>query len=257
MEVASVLQPGHGSAASARALEFAAQLRTAVMAADEVRIARLLSELLRVKGLTRGQRVALQLRALNLLSALHRMALNDETTGLCNRRGFVQAGTRLLDLAARDRRPVHLVFFHLGQLQLVGDAGSGSAICDIPVRQMGNLMRDLFPGYGVYEVLGRLSLDEFAALTPSAEHASRNAIMLHSRRPLPGSASPALRFRIGIAHFDPQRPLAISELLRNAERSMYAHESVARIASFRLSPPSRDGALLTVSRRRRYRVIPI
>jgi diguanylate cyclase (GGDEF)-like protein len=235
MDVASVLRARPGTS-PVRSLELASQLRAAVMEGDEKRIVRLLSELLRVKGLTKGQRVALQLKALqNLVHALRSVALNDETTGLYNRRGFVQTGTRLLDLAARDELPAHLVYFHLDQVELITEAVGRSA-GDVLLRQMGNFMRDLFPSYGVYEVLGRLSRNEFAALTTSAEYASRNTIQLRLRRPQRSCDLPALPLSVGIAHFDPTRPVAIDELLESAQRAMQAHERVARIASSELAP---------------------
>jgi diguanylate cyclase (GGDEF)-like protein len=235
MDVASVLRARPGTS-PARSLELGGQLRAAVMEGDEKRIVRLLSELLRVKGLTKGQRVALQLKALqNLVHALRSVALNDETTGLYNRRGFVQTGTRLLDLAARDELPAHLVYFHLDQVELISEAVGRSA-GDVLLRQMGNFMRDLYPSYGVYEVLGRLSRDEFAALTTSAEYAARNPILLRLRRPQRSCDLPALPLSVGIAHFDPARPVAIDELLESAQQAMHAHERVARIASSELAP---------------------
>src|SRR6202171_6278338 len=55
----------------ARNAELAGQLRAAVMEGDDARITRLLSELLRLQGLTKGQRVSLQLKALlNLVHSL-------------------------------------------------------------------------------------------------------------------------------------------------------------------------------------------
>jgi diguanylate cyclase (GGDEF)-like protein len=235
MDVASVLRARPGTS-PVRSLELASQLRAAVMEGDEKRIVRLLSELLRVKGLTKGQRVALQLKALqNLVHALRSVALNDETTGLYNRRGFVQTGTRLLDLAARDELPAHLVYFRLEQVELITEAVGRSA-GDVLLRQMGNFMRDLFPSYGVYEVLGRLSRDEFAALTTSAEYASRNAIQLRLRRPQHSCDLPTLPLSVGIAHFDPGRPVAIDELLESAQQAMQAHARIARIASSELAP---------------------
>ena len=246
MNAACVLRPRHTSATAVRHLELTGQLRTAVMDGDEARIARLLSELLRVKGLTKGQRVALQLKALqNLVHALRLVALNDETTGLCNRRGFVQTSTRLLDLAARDELPAHLLYFKLGQVELLSETVGRSA-ADVLVRQMGNFMRDLFPSYGVYEVLGRLSRSEFAALTPNTQHASRNAILLRLRRAQHSCDLPALPLSIGIAHFDPARPVAIDELLESAQRELQPPElervvrpepeRVVRIASSELAP---------------------
>jgi len=213
MESATVAR--QGKPLSARALELSSQLRAAVMEGDDRRIARTLSDLLRVKGLTKGQRVSLQLRAvLGLLHTLRSSALSDEVTGLHNRRGFVQTATRLLDLAGRDGQPAHLVYFCIGE-----------ASENVLVRQMGNFLRDLFPGYGVYDVLGRLSGNEFAALTTNAEYAARSKIVLRARQSYRDADVPASALRIGVAHFNPARPVAIDELLQSA-----AHAATTRPA---------------------------
>jgi GGDEF domain-containing protein len=224
-------------ASVSRSLEVAGQLRAAVMEGDDARIARLLSDLLRVKGLTKGQRVRLQMRALlNLVHSLRSAALNDEVTGLYNRRGFVQIGTRLLDLAARDEQVVYLVYLRLEPplepAMLISGASAPSA-GGVLIRQAGNLLRDLFPSYGVYEVLGRLSTREFAALTPVAEHATRTAVMLRARS---GCELSALPLEVGIAHCDPACPVPIDELLQNAARALNVHETVPRVASSGLAP---------------------
>lgn len=223
MDAASVLRPRHG-ASTVRSLEITALLRAAVVEGDEPRISRLLSELLRVKGLTKGQRVALQMKALqNLLHALRSLALNDEITGLHNRRGFVQAGTRLLDVALRDELPAHLIHFRLEQVELL-DETVGRSADDLLARQMGNLLRDLFPSYGVYEVLGRMSHSEFAALTTSPEYATRGAILLRTRRPHRNCEVATPPVSIGIAHFDPARPVALDELLQSARAALNSPE---------------------------------
>jgi GGDEF domain-containing protein len=222
MELASVVhsavvRSGRATVSAARSLEVAGQLRAAIMDGDDARIARLLSDLLRVRGLTKGQRVRLQSRALlNLVHSLRSAALNDELTGLLNRRGFMQTATRLLDLALRDQQPVHLVYLRL----TIGDSeaarGDHASSRDVLLRRMGNFLRDSFPSYGVYEVLGRLSGGDFAALTPLAEHAARSAIMLHARTPESGRDAPALPLQVAVARFDPAVPAAIDELLHNA-----------------------------------------
>jgi diguanylate cyclase (GGDEF)-like protein len=250
MDVASVPWPTKGSASRARGQELAGLLRAAATCGDEVGITRLLSELLRVKGLTRGQRITMQLKALqNLVQALRSTALTDETTGLYNRRGFLQAGTRLLDVATRDKHSVHLVYFRLRQVQLMAEA-IGASARDVLVRQMGNVMRDLFPDYGVYEILGRLSADEFVALTPHSERASRQAILewlRHTQR----HNNPALQLSLGIAHFDPTRCVGLEELLTWAKEAMHIREKIPRTASSGLAPQIPHDALLTVSRRRK------
>jgi GGDEF domain-containing protein len=222
MELASVVHSAvvrsrRAAATAARSLEVAGQLRTAIMEGDDARIARLLSDLLRVRGLTKGQRVRLQSRALlNLVHSLRSAALNDELTGLLNRRGFTQTATRLLDLALRDHQAAHLVYFRLavGASEMAG--GDGVCTRDVLLRRMGNFLRDSFPSYGVYEVLGRLSGGEFAALTPLAEHAARGAIMLRARTPESGRDTPALPLQVAVARFDPAAPAAIDELLHHA-----------------------------------------
>ena len=136
MEVASVARPGLRNAARARSLEISCQLRAAVMDGDDTRIHRLLSDLLRVQGLTRGQRISLQLKALlNLVQTLRSVALNDEVTGLYNRRGFVQTGTRLLDIATRDAEFAYLIYFDVGQLRVI-NATVGPSAGDVLIRQM-------------------------------------------------------------------------------------------------------------------------
>jgi GGDEF domain-containing protein len=212
-----------------RSLEVASQLRSAVMEGDEARIARLLSDLLRVTGLTKGQRVRLQLRALlNLVHSLRSAMLSDEVTGLYNRRGFVQVGARLLDLAARDEHAVYLVYFRLQPAARPGSAVGEASTSTVLDRQMGNFLRDLFPSYGVYEVLGRLSTREFAALTPVAEHATRSAIMLQARS---RSELTALPLQAGIARWDPTCPVPIDELLQDATRAAGEPETFRQIAA--------------------------
>ncbi len=235
----SVVRSGHVAVSAARSLEVAVQLRAAIMEGDDARIARLLSDLLRVRGLTKGQRVRLQSRALlNLVHSLRSAALNDELTGLHNRRGFMQTATRLLDIGLRDRQAAHLVYFCL-DVGVPETTADGTACArDVLLRRMGNFLRDLFPSYGVYEVLGRLSTREFAALTPFAEHASRSAIMLRARSPESGGQAPPLPLQVAVAHFDPARPVAIDELLQNAVRTVEAREPVTPVASIGSAPRS-------------------
>ena len=222
MELASVVQTsavrsGRAAVSVARSLEVASQLRAAILEGDDGRIARLLSDLLRVRGLTKGQRVRLQSRALlNLVHSLRSAALNDELTGLLNRRGFMQTATRMLDLALRDHECAHLVYFRLASGDSTAAPDDGACGRDVLLRRMGNFLRDSFPRYGVYEVLGRLSGGEFAALTPLAEHAALGPLMLQARTPESGRDAPALPLQIAVARFDPAVPAAIDELVHEA-----------------------------------------
>jgi GGDEF domain-containing protein len=235
MDVA--LQLRRSTESRARSRELAAQLRAAALEGDEAGITHLLADLLRLKWLTKGQRVALQMQALqNLVVTLRSAAMNDEATGLCNRRAFVQSASRVLDLAARDSRTHHLIYFHLGRLQLVSEA-----VCPatrlVLVRQMGNFLRDLYPDHGVYEIVGRLGASEFAALTPNAVHVSRELILQRLRRPAGGASElPNVRLEVGCAQFNPVRPVTVEELLEVARQATHAPARMTRVASSAFPP---------------------
>jgi GGDEF domain-containing protein len=234
MDVA--LQLRRSTESRTRSRELAAQLRAAALEGDEAGITHLLADLLRLKWLTKGQRVALQMQALqDLVATLRSAAMNDEATGLCNRRAFVQSAARALDLAIRDARPQYLIYFHLGRLQLVSEA-----VCPatrlVLVRQMGNLLRDLYPDHGIYEVVGRLGASEFAALTPNPAHASREAILLRLHRPAGPGDLPNVRLEVGCAQFHPDRPVGVEELLGIARQTTNAPAKLTRIASSAFPP---------------------
>jgi diguanylate cyclase (GGDEF)-like protein len=213
-------------------LELTRELRTAALEGDDPSLVQLLSDLLRVRVQSPAQRRALQLRTLTeLIHSLRSVAVTDELTGLYNRRGFFQHGTRLLDVVVRHRYSAHLVYFDLDNLKDVNDT-AGHAAGDSLLRAAGAALRELFPGNGVYEIVGRIGGDEFAALTTSAHHASRDALRLALAQPHAGCpAGSPLSLSTGVAHFDPRRPVTMDKLLAVAERAMYVHKRVSRTAS--------------------------
>ncbi len=226
MDTESVSRSAEEGAVRTRNAELAGQLRAAALDGDDVRVTQLLWELLHLQGLSKGQRISIQLKTLlNVVHSLRCVTLSDDLTGLHNRRGFVQSGTRLLDVATRDVRAAHLIYFDLNHLERINET-MGRSTADVMIRQMGNFMRALFPSYGVYEVLARLGEDEFAALTTSPQYASRGAILLRAARTPQegGSDLPPLSLSVGVAHFDPRLPVSIEKLLEVAEQSMYEHK---------------------------------
>ena len=238
MDTGSVQRSAEGTPRT-RNSELAGELRAAAVEGDDVRVTQLLSDLLHLQGLSRGQRISMQLTTLlNMVHSLRCVTLTDELTGLFNRRGFVQSGTRLLDVASRDVRAAHLIYFDLNHLEQINQT-MGRSTGDVMIRQMGNFMRDLFPSYGVYEVLGRLSGDEFATLTMSPQYASRGAILLRAARtPQEGGTDlPPLSLSVGVAHFNPRRPLGIDKLLESAEQAMYEHKKGLPDRVVRDDPP--------------------
>ena len=243
MDAASVVQLRRTNDSRARVLEISAQLRAAVADGDDAGIARLLGDLLRFRGSSRAQSIALQQRALqSLVYLLRSAAMNDEPTGLHNRRGFLQCATRLLDVAVRERCPHRLIYIRLTP------KGDGATLPMIALRQTGNMLRDLFPDYGVHEALGRLGTGEFAALTPRVEYLSRDSLLRDIAATPAGQGPSGTRLDVGIAHFDPLKPVGIDALLtRSEQQALQARAPLSRIASSASGPPARRDALLTVS----------
>jgi GGDEF domain-containing protein len=228
MRVAPISPPG-GDAELAHETELSFGLRLALMNENEAHLHRLLGELLREQGPAKGQRTAQPMRVLlDLLHYLRAAALNDDATGLYNRGGFVQTASRFLNVAASDARPAHLIYFELEDL--ASPVGSISAL-EVHARRMSHFMRELCPNYASWDVLGRLGTSEFAALTMSADPqlASREAILRRARKTQGGRCISELCLHVGLAHFDPERHVAIEELLESARRAM--NESDVRSAS--------------------------
>jgi two-component system, cell cycle response regulator len=191
---------------------------------------RLLSDLLQFKRLTPERRLALE-GLTHLIDSMRSLALTDELTGIYNRRGFLQTGKRFLDVARRDLRSAYFVYIDLNNLKEVNDS-AGHAAGDELIRQTGNFLRELFPSYGVREVLGRLGGDEFAALTTERECPSRSEILLRARmRQALVSDRHPLSLSVGLAYFNPLLPTGINELLEEAERAMYEHKRTIRLAA--------------------------
>jgi hypothetical protein len=69
-----------------------------------------------------------------------------------------------------------------------------------------------------------MSHSEFAALTTSPEYATRGAILLRTRRSHRSFELATPPVSIGIAHFDPARPIALDELLQSARAALNSPE---------------------------------
>jgi len=242
MRAAPILPAAEG-AERAHETELSTELRLALMNEDEARLHRLLGGLLREQGLARP-RTAQQMRVLlDLLHSLRAAAVNDETTRLYSRGGFVQTASRFLNVAASDARRAHLIYFELEDFASPSESIPVSLL-EVRARRMSHFMRELCPDYAAYDVLGRLGVSEFAALTMSADPllASRDAILRRARRAQGGRCLSELCLRVGLAHFDPDRPLAIEELLENARREMNECEhDVRRAPSLEPSATLRAG----------------
>jgi diguanylate cyclase (GGDEF)-like protein len=173
---------------------------------------------------------ARQAEALNdVIASISTLAFRDELTGLLNRRGFMRLGAQVLALSERDGRHPILFYMDVDHLKHVNDSGGHRAGDDLLVRASAALkatFRDT-------DVLGRLSGDEFAALTVSDGAGGERSVLNRLRRTLARANAGERRFpvslSVGVATFDPVAPATLDELIARADGGMYVQKR-ARLA---------------------------
>src|SRR3979490_786090 len=122
--VSAALQP----ATNASSTEIASQLSAAAIDADEGIAKQMLATLLRSQVRRSDERFQSQLGVLaDVFLTLRSMALADDLTNLYNRRGFLRAGTRLLNAVSRDKRGAQLFYIDVDGLKSINDSAGHAA----------------------------------------------------------------------------------------------------------------------------------
>jgi len=158
---------------------------------------------------------------LGLQRTLLQMALRDDLTGLHNRRGFMALATRSLKWA-RDARQNMLMFFaDLDGLKSINDHyghGEGDRAISLAAACIERTFRK-------FDVTGRLSGDEFVALIQEEPGRSAEAICQRLHLNLADCSSAETRYKlslsVGVAHFDPDKPATLQDLMRQADTALY------------------------------------
>jgi diguanylate cyclase (GGDEF)-like protein len=155
-------------------------------------------------------------------SALERLALADDLTGLHNRRGFLSLAEQSLKLARRSKKPFALVFVDLDGLKKINDTlghnEGNRAITDVAV-----ILMDSFRHC---DVLCRLGGDEFAVLMIDAGEETTRIVRKRlmdkvEKLNVTGQRPYRLSFSIGILICDSDQGLPLEALLERADALMY------------------------------------
>ena len=152
------------------------------------------------------------------------LSRTDPLTGLLNRRAFVADLDRQLARAGRDRRPGALLYVDLDNFKPINDrlghAQGDEALIRVARVLAGNARRT--------DIVARLGGDEFALWLAQADEA---AAVARAQRvgdgvaalpPVGAGDCPRLAASIGIACWTPGAALTAEQLLRRADRAMYA-----------------------------------
>jgi diguanylate cyclase (GGDEF)-like protein len=157
---------------------------------------------------------------------LRQQALLDELTGLYNRRGFTALGEHELQVAARTKHPLAILFIDLDGMKLINDS-LGHAEGDRALRDTAELLRTTLRAS---DVVARLGGDEFCALLPDCPSEVVDAVVRRLGDHLETHNQQATRpfdlsISVGIALHDPARPASIQELIDRADRAMYQQKT--------------------------------
>jgi diguanylate cyclase (GGDEF)-like protein len=161
---------------------------------------------------------------LGLQRTLLQMALRDDLTGLHNRRGFMALATQHLTWARDTGQHMLMFFADLDGLKSINDAfghGEGDRAISLAAACIKQTFRK-------FDVTARLSGDEFVALIMEEPGRSGEAIRRRLRMNLAKCSGNETRYRlslsVGVAHFDPDKPVTLLELMRQADTELYRYK---------------------------------
>jgi len=179
-----------------------------------------------VKGIYRPEQA---LRALRFAIERHRImashltrSMQDDLTGLYNRRGFMDFATKQLRLAVRDEKDLVMLYIDLDNMKMVNDS-FGHEHGDRLLKDTADLLRNALRET---DILARMGGDEFVALALGAAPEYTGIIVTRLMRRIQefnqaSGRSFNISLSLGIASFDPRNPVSIDELLMRADQAMY------------------------------------
>lgn len=166
-----------------------------------------------------------------LLSALRSLSLIDDVTGLYNGRGFTELGEQQLKLARRMVRRVVLLYLDVDRFKIINDT-LGHHVGDRALKKIAQMMRASFRRS---DIIGRVDGDDFAVLALEASK-DDGELMIRRLREHVRSFNEAerepyqLSVSIGVARFDPDRPISLEELTEEARQAVTEEKAGKRPA---------------------------
>ena len=163
-----------------------------------------------------------------LISDKHRMATQDELTGLYNRRAIVAAAQREIDVAQRLRRPLGVAYIDIDHFKRINDQ-LGHEAGDHVLADIAHLLRDSCRNI---DIVGRYGGEEFCIIFPGMD---REGVTMLAERML--AAIRRYRFRgefpvtvsMGFSILrpdDPERNWTL--LMQQADKLLYKAKSEGR-----------------------------
>lgn len=158
---------------------------------------------------------------------LETMALNDQLTGLYNRRGFFTLATRELKRAQRSQKSLLLFFIDMDGLKDINDR-FGHEEGDRALMAAAKILTNTFR---ISDIISRIGGDEYAILVVDADEALMEKLLLRLYRLINNfnarkTHTSKLALSIGHAVYDPLKPATLDELISYADQGMYKMKKV-------------------------------
>ncbi|HEV8074665.1 MAG TPA: GGDEF domain-containing protein [Candidatus Acidoferrum sp.] len=156
-----------------------------------------------------------------LQAELGNLALTDELTGLCNRRGFMAIAERQLKIGHRTGRGILLFFLDIDGMKHINDSfGHGEG--DLTLKRTAKALKMTFRDS---DVIARLGGDEFAVLAIEASDNSEAAIRARLSEDLKavsaGETRYAINLSLGAVRINICSNASIGEWMVRADQAMY------------------------------------
>jgi len=151
------------------------------------------------------------------------LTLNDQLTGLYNRRGFNTLTIQQMKYADRMEKGLCILYADVDNLKWINDS-FGHREGDQAIRGVAKIFRNTFRDS---DIIARVGGDEFAVCVTGAEkddlpHIKQRLLNTVAEYNKVHTMQFEISISVGTAYYDPEHPLNIDELLTEADARMYA-----------------------------------
>lgn len=157
-------------------------------------------------------------------ATLQQLSLQDDLTGLFNRRGFYSLAAKHINIAQRAQAELLLLFADLDHLKKINDR-LGHLAGDNALRSVANILRKTFR---TSDIIARVGGDEFLVLAIIVPQANPNAILARLEENLSShnAQDPTLPISLsyGVIRFDPKVETSLEKIVAQADLALYQYK---------------------------------
>jgi diguanylate cyclase (GGDEF)-like protein len=177
------------------------------------------------------QELLVRIKHGKLQDHLRALSITDELTGLANRRGFFAFTQQQMKHARRHKERMVLFFADLDDLKIINDT-FGHVSGDRALTDTAQIFRETFRDS---DIIARMGGDEFAVILGNVpdsgivtvrDRLDKRLAEYNARR----DGTFRLSVSVGLAIFDPDKPVSVDELIREADARMYEQKQAKKAA---------------------------